>query len=192
MFIGLRRYDVRSCRVQWRGVRKCSSRVRDAKFGSDDRDDCRPFGLDAFIWLEVGYVASTPVRGYSISRDTFIEGFGEIPSRRPQMVRFRDDVGVGCGRRADGRNEIGLSPHQERARKMNGWTVDVKPWSAPTSGLGSMDLFPFRVVSCAEAALATPVRSHRGTKNGTVLHERKGSPRRLAVTAVPLNHRSKA
>jgi hypothetical protein len=64
------------------GVRKCSSRVRDAKFGSDDRDDCRPFWLDAFIWLEVGYVASTPVWGYAISRDTFIEEFRAIFGRR--------------------------------------------------------------------------------------------------------------
>jgi len=83
MFIGLRRDDLRSSRVQWRGVRKCSSRVQDAKCGSDDRDDCRPFGLDTFIWLEVGYVASTPVWGYSISRDTFIEEFREILGRCP-------------------------------------------------------------------------------------------------------------
>jgi hypothetical protein len=36
-----------------------------------------------FIWLEVGYVASTPVSGYSISRDTFIEEFREILGRCP-------------------------------------------------------------------------------------------------------------
>jgi len=49
----------------------------------DDRDDGRPFGLDAFIWLEVGYVVSAPIWGYSISRDTFIEEFREISGRRP-------------------------------------------------------------------------------------------------------------
>jgi hypothetical protein len=37
----------------------------------------------AFIWLEVGYVASTPVWGYSISRDTFFEEFREILGRCP-------------------------------------------------------------------------------------------------------------
>src|ERR1035437_255229 len=108
------------------------------------------------------------------------------------MVRFRDDVGVGCGRRAVGRNEIGLSTHQERTRKMNGWTVDVNARPSQRCGLGNMDFRPFRVASCAEVVLATPIASHRGTKKATVLHEQKGSPRRLAVTAVPLNHRSKA
>jgi hypothetical protein len=75
---------------------------------------------------------------------------------------------------------------------MNGWTVDVNARSEPKSGLGNMDFRPFRVTSCAEALLAKLVASQRGTKKATVLHERKGSPRRLAVTAVPLNHWSNA
>lgn len=62
---------------------KCSSRVQDAKFGSDDLDDCRPFGLDAFISLEVVHVDSSPVWGHSAFLEAFLEGFGEISGRNP-------------------------------------------------------------------------------------------------------------
>src|ERR1035437_10244596 len=89
------------------------------------------------------------------------------------MVRFRDDVGVGCARRADGRNEIGFTTRQERARKMNSWTVDGNARSEPRNGLGNMDFRPCCIASRAGVVLATSVGSQRGTKIATVLHERK-------------------
>src|ERR1035437_1901309 len=108
------------------------------------------------------------------------------------MVRFRDDVGVGCGRRAVGRNEIGISTHQERPRKMNGWTVDVNARSEPKMWPRKHGFPSISRRELCGGSFYTPIASHRGTKKATVLHEQKGSPRRLAVTAVPLNHRSKA
>jgi len=75
---------------------------------------------------------------------------------------------------------------------MNGWTVDVNARSEPKNGLGNMDFAPFRVASRGEVVLATSVASHRGTKIGTVLHERKRAAEASRSNCSPLNHRSKA
>jgi hypothetical protein len=40
-------FEGSACSLRWKCDEKDSSQL-DAKFGSDDREDCRPFGLDAF------------------------------------------------------------------------------------------------------------------------------------------------